>query len=144
MNTIMGTVSRAGKRAAFSSALIMRSSRDSADMMRSDWASGVPYFSACIRVLTTPRTTGRSTRMARFLSALRRSGRKPSSRPVRPSSSASSGQARSISWLTRLRVASRLRPASAQMTMRSSTSGRDFRILSLRFWVVFLTTMSGR
>src|SRR5262249_11298122 len=42
MNTIIGTVMIAGRRAAFSSAFIMRSSRNSAASTRSEWASGVP------------------------------------------------------------------------------------------------------
>ena len=69
----------AGKRAAFSSARIMRSLRNSADKTRSADASGVPYFSVWIMVVTTPLTASRSTRMARFSNASFRSVRKPSS-----------------------------------------------------------------
>src|SRR5690606_4953253 len=46
MKTIRGMVMTAGSRAAFSSARIMRSLRNSAERTRKDWASGVPYFSA--------------------------------------------------------------------------------------------------
>ena len=42
MNRISGTVMIAGSRAAFSSARIMRSLRNSADSTRSAEASGVP------------------------------------------------------------------------------------------------------
>jgi len=42
MKRIIGTVMIAGSRAAFSSAFIMRSSRNSAASTRSEWASGVP------------------------------------------------------------------------------------------------------
>ena len=56
MNRISGTVMIAGRRAAFSSARIMRSLRNSADSTRSAEASGVPYFSVWIMVVTTPRT----------------------------------------------------------------------------------------
>ena len=42
MKRIIGTVMMAGSRAAFSSAFIMRSSRNSAASTRSEWASGVP------------------------------------------------------------------------------------------------------
>src|SRR5438093_2010563 len=45
MKQISGTVMIAGRRAAFSSARIMRSLRNSADSTRSAEASGVPYFS---------------------------------------------------------------------------------------------------
>src|SRR3546814_3626820 len=40
MKTIIGTVSRAGRRAAFSSAFMARCSRDSAGSTRNAWASG--------------------------------------------------------------------------------------------------------
>ena len=55
MNTIIGTVSIAGSRAAFSSARVIRASRNSAASTRSDWASGVPNFAVCSSVFTTPR-----------------------------------------------------------------------------------------
>lgn len=45
MNKINGTVIIAGRRAAFSSARIMRSLRNSADNTRRAEAKGVPYFS---------------------------------------------------------------------------------------------------
>src|SRR5690606_9244081 len=45
MNRISGTVMMAGRRAAFSSARIMRSLRNSAESTRREEASGVPYFS---------------------------------------------------------------------------------------------------
>src|SRR5260370_9686349 len=62
MKRIIGTVSVAGKRPAFSSAFIMRWSRNSRARTRRDWASGVPYFSVCASGLTTPRPDGMSTR----------------------------------------------------------------------------------
>ena len=62
MNRISGTVMIAGSRAAFSSARIMRSLRNSADSTRSALASGVPYFSVWIMVVTTPFTESRLTR----------------------------------------------------------------------------------
>jgi hypothetical protein len=55
MNRIIGTVSIAGSRAAFSSARVMRASRNSAARMRSDCASGVPNLAVCSSVFTTPR-----------------------------------------------------------------------------------------
>ena len=58
MNRIIGTVSIAGSRAAFSSARVMRASRNSAARMRSDWASGVPNLAVCSSVFTTPRIDG--------------------------------------------------------------------------------------
>src|SRR3546814_8275183 len=66
MNRISGIVMIAGSRAAFSSARIMRSLRNSAESTRSAEASGVPYFSVWIIVVTTPLTASRSTRWARF------------------------------------------------------------------------------
>jgi hypothetical protein len=91
MKRISGTVMMAGKRAAFSSARIMRSLRNSADRTRSADASGVPYFSVWIMVVTTPLTASSGTRVARFSNAVRRSVRKPSSMDVSVSSSPSSG-----------------------------------------------------
>src|SRR6266542_3793013 len=91
MNMISGTVMIAGRRAAFSSARIIRWWRNSADSTRSALASGVPYFSVWIMVVTTPRTASRSTRSARLPNAWRRSFRKPSSIAVSPNSSPSSG-----------------------------------------------------
>src|SRR5688500_11768734 len=91
MNRISGTVMIAGSLAAFSSARIIRSLRNSAASTRSALASGVPYFSVWIMVVTTPRTASRSIRLARFSKAERRSLRKPSSMAVRPNSSPSSG-----------------------------------------------------
>ena len=55
MNTIIGTVSIAGSRAAFSSARVNRAARDSADRTRNDWASGVPNLAVCCSVLTMAR-----------------------------------------------------------------------------------------
>ena len=57
----------AGSRAAFSSARIMRSLRNSADSTRRALASGVPYFSVWIMVVTTPRTASRLTRVGEVL-----------------------------------------------------------------------------
>src|SRR5438067_32634 len=91
MNRISGTVMIAGRRAAFSSARIMRWWRNSAERTRNALASGVPYFSVWIMVVTTPRTASRSTRLARFSNACRRSFKKPSSMAVSPNSSPSSG-----------------------------------------------------
>jgi uncharacterized membrane protein len=91
MNRISGTVMIAGSRAAFSSARIIRSLRNSAESTRSALASGVPYFSVWIIVVTTPRTASRSMRLARFSKAERRSVRKPSSIEVSANSSPSSG-----------------------------------------------------
>ena len=45
MKTISGTVIRAGMRAPFSSAFEARVWRNSWDRIRSELASGVPYFS---------------------------------------------------------------------------------------------------
>ena len=59
----------AGRRAAFSSARIMRSLRNSADRTRKAEASGVPYFSVWIIVVTTPLMASSSTRVARFSNA---------------------------------------------------------------------------
>ena len=81
----------AGSLAAFSSARIIRSFRNSAESTRSAEASGVPYFSVWIMVVTTPRTESRLMRLARFSNARRRSVRKPSSIEVNANSSPSSG-----------------------------------------------------
>ena len=62
MNRISGIVIMAGKRAAFSSARIIRSLRNSAESTRSEDASGVPYFSVWIIVVTTPLTWSSATR----------------------------------------------------------------------------------
>src|SRR5215213_295908 len=50
MNRMSGTVMIAGRRAAFSSARIMRSLRNSAERTRKADARGVPYFSVWIMV----------------------------------------------------------------------------------------------
>ena len=133
----------AGSLAAFSSALSMRSSRYSEDRTRSERASGVPYFSVCARVFTRPRIDAMSTRAARLASAWDRSGRKPSSTAARPNSSASSGAERRISAETRSREASRVNPASAQMTMRSRASGNPFWMLLRRVAMTLATNSSG-
>ncbi len=75
MNRIIGTVSNAGSRAAFSSARVIRASRNSAASTRSDWASGVPNFAVCSSVFTTPRIDAMLVRMFRFSNATLRSGR---------------------------------------------------------------------
>ena len=62
-------------------------------------------------------------RSLRFSKACRRSGKKVSSAAVMPNSSLISGQVGSSSRDTRVSDASRLSPASAQITMRSSASG---------------------
>ena len=69
MNTIIGTVSIAGSRAAFSSARVIRASRNSAASTRSDWASGVPNFAVCSSVFTTPRIDPMLVRAFRFSNA---------------------------------------------------------------------------
>ena len=91
MKRMSGTVMMAGRRAAFSSARIMRSWRNSADSTRRAEASGVPYFSVWIMVVTTPLTASSFTRLARFSKAMRRSVRKLSSIAVSWNSSPSSG-----------------------------------------------------
>ena len=123
MKMIIGTVSIAGSFAAFSSALVSRASRNSAASTRSDCASGVPNRAVCSSVFTTPRTAARLVRRFRFSSACRRSGRNVSSAAVMPNSSLRSGQVGSSSRETRTSAASRLSPASAQITIRSSASG---------------------
>jgi len=50
MKMIIGTVSIAGRRAAFSSARVIRAVRISAARTRRDWASGVPNFAVCVSV----------------------------------------------------------------------------------------------
>jgi len=45
MKITMRTIDVAGSRAAFASAAIKRSSRNSRARIRKDWAKGVPYFS---------------------------------------------------------------------------------------------------
>ena len=62
MNMISGIVMMAGRRAAFSSARIIRSFRNSADRTRREEASGVPYFSVWIIVVTTPLIWSSATR----------------------------------------------------------------------------------
>ena len=124
MNTIIGTVSIAGSRAAFSSARVIRAARNSSARMRNDWASGVPNLAVCCKVLTTARIASESVRLLRLSNAKRRSGKKVSSAAVMANSSASSGQLAASSRATRIKVASRLSPASAQMTIRSSPSGK--------------------
>src|SRR3546814_1129261 len=54
----------------------MRSWRNSADRTRRAEASGVPYFSVWIMVVTTPLIASSLTRVARFSNAMRRSVRK--------------------------------------------------------------------
>ena len=69
MNSIMGTVIVAGSRPAFSSARSMRSVRCSWLSTLKARASGVPYFSAWIIVLTKPLIDGIGARSTRFSSA---------------------------------------------------------------------------
>jgi hypothetical protein len=74
-------------------------------------------------VLTIDRTLGRPTRSARLISAWLRSGRNSISTTVSANSSAISGALLRNSSETRRKVASRLRPASVQVTIRSRESG---------------------
>ena len=71
---------------------------------------------------------GMSVRLMRFCSAERRSGRKPISSDVSCSSSANWAQEHENSSDTRFRMPSSATPASAQMTIRSSASGRPLRM----------------
>ena len=52
MNSTIGIINVAGKRAAFDSAVIIRSSRSSRASIRRELTNGVPYFSVWIKVLT--------------------------------------------------------------------------------------------
>jgi formate dehydrogenase assembly factor FdhD len=64
-NRIIGTVSLAGRAAAFFSAADRRSSRFSLAMVRRAVPSGVPYFSAWIMAVATDLTPGWLVRLAR-------------------------------------------------------------------------------
>jgi hypothetical protein len=143
MNRIIGTVSIAGSRAAFSSARVIRASRYSAAKTRSDCANGVPNLAVCSNVFTTPRTEARLVRSLRFSKACRRSGKKVSSAAVIPNSSLISGQVGSSSRDTRVSEASRLSPASAQITIKSSASGNPSCSCLPRFVTRFLMNTPG-
>ena len=69
MKSIIGTVIVAGRRPAFSSARSIRSVRCSWLSTLKARASGVPYFSAWIIVLTKALTEGMGARSTRFSSA---------------------------------------------------------------------------
>ena len=81
--------------------------------------------------------------VAKILQRLPRSGKNPSSMPVSSTSSAISCEDRRISFATRPNVASKLDPASVQITMRSSMSGSALIRASRRFCVTFLMKSSG-
>ena len=121
---ISGMVSRTGRRAAFSSNRTVRSARISEAMMRKESATDVPkridWLNAATRLLrlTSPE------RRARLSSACERSGRICISAAVIMNSCAISGLERRR-WVPTSSMAwSSASPASAQMTSRSSASGK--------------------